>query len=180
MAVARTQVFGPAFRRNTRWSVDKNVPDVGDDTSSWEDVTKFYDFWYTFKSWREFPHPEEEELEAAESREHRRWMERCVLLLAGAVLLLWRHEGGCDVMVCCGGVVMAWCCRRWPALAQGHLCRAGSSTRCLQGCSQEPGEHVTCWTAAPEQPPRKRCAPGHSLTCAPTPPCLPQDQQQAA
>lgn len=31
---------------------------------------------YTFKSWREFPHPDEEDVEAAESREHRRWIER--------------------------------------------------------------------------------------------------------
>ncbi len=28
------------------------------------------------RSWREFPHPDEEDLEGAESREHRRWLER--------------------------------------------------------------------------------------------------------
>jgi hypothetical protein len=33
------------------------VPDVGDESSSWEEVSAFYDFWYGFKSWREFPHP---------------------------------------------------------------------------------------------------------------------------
>lgn len=43
------KVFGPAFRRNARWSVDTNVPDVGDDTTSYADVEKFYDFWFTFK-----------------------------------------------------------------------------------------------------------------------------------
>lgn len=26
-------------------------------------VDAFYDFWYTFKSWREFPHPDEEDIE---------------------------------------------------------------------------------------------------------------------
>ncbi|GLC41260.1 hypothetical protein PLESTB_001081800 [Pleodorina starrii] len=70
------KVFGPAFRRNARWSSVEPVPDVGDDSTPWEDVSKFYDFWYTFKSWREFPHPDEEDVEAAESREHRRWIER--------------------------------------------------------------------------------------------------------
>ncbi len=110
------------------------MPDVGDENTPWDDVSKFYDFWYacttkqtrlrvsqaplgqvmqripayqlhvsrhgaysvanatyavkrycagircvfrfTFKSWREFPHPDEEDVECAESREHRRWIER--------------------------------------------------------------------------------------------------------
>lgn len=43
------QVFGPAFRRNARWSTDTNVPDVGDEASTWEQVDKFYNFWFTFK-----------------------------------------------------------------------------------------------------------------------------------
>ncbi|KAF2308731.1 hypothetical protein GH714_014675 [Hevea brasiliensis] len=42
------RVFGPAFMRNGR----------------------------CFKSWREFPHADEFDLEQAESREHKRWMER--------------------------------------------------------------------------------------------------------
>ena len=28
------------------------------------------------RSWREFPHPDEEDIEGAEGREHRRWIER--------------------------------------------------------------------------------------------------------
>ena len=28
------------------------------------------------RSWREFPHPDEEDVEGAESREHRRWIDR--------------------------------------------------------------------------------------------------------
>lgn len=70
------KVFGPAFRRNARWSSAQPVPDVGDENTPWDDVSKFYDFWFTFKSWREFPHPDEEDVECAESREHRRWIER--------------------------------------------------------------------------------------------------------
>lgn len=45
-ARALLQVFGPAFRRNSRWSEKEGVPDVGDEATSWEDVCKFYDFWW--------------------------------------------------------------------------------------------------------------------------------------
>ena len=43
------QVFGPAFRRNARWSVDPKVPDLGEEGAPWEEVDKFYDFWFGFK-----------------------------------------------------------------------------------------------------------------------------------
>ena len=66
------QVFGPAFRRNSRWSVQTPVPEVGDEGTPYADVDKFYDFWFGFKSWREFPHPDEEDLEQAECREEKR------------------------------------------------------------------------------------------------------------
>lgn len=33
-------------------------------------------FRYGFKSWREFPHPDEEDVEGAKSCEHKRWIER--------------------------------------------------------------------------------------------------------
>ena len=69
-------MFAPAFRRNARWSVDPKVPDVGGPEAPWEEVSAFYDFWFGFKSWREFPHADEEDVEAAESRDHRRWIER--------------------------------------------------------------------------------------------------------
>ncbi len=65
-------MFGPAFRRNSRWSVAQPVPEVGDDGAAWADVDAFYDFWFAFRSWREFPHPDEEDVEQAESREERR------------------------------------------------------------------------------------------------------------
>ncbi|PKA48143.1 Chaperone protein dnaJ 72 [Apostasia shenzhenica] len=70
------KVFGPAFLRNARWSVNQPVPALGEDNTQMEDVDEFYNFWYSFKSWREFPHADEFDLEQAESRDHKRWMER--------------------------------------------------------------------------------------------------------
>ncbi|KAL5652565.1 hypothetical protein ACJX0J_038023, partial [Zea mays] len=70
------KVFGPAFMRNRRWSVMQPIPSLGDHTTPIEDVDKFYNFWYNFKSWREFSDDDEYDLEQAESPEHKRWMER--------------------------------------------------------------------------------------------------------
>ncbi|CAH8292870.1 unnamed protein product [Eruca vesicaria subsp. sativa] len=70
------KVFGPAFKRNARWSVNSRVPDLGDENTPVKEVDKYYNFWYSFKSWREFPEEEEHDLEEAESREEKRWMER--------------------------------------------------------------------------------------------------------
>lgn len=68
--------FGSCFAINSRWSVNNRVPQLGDDTTNVETVEKFYEFWYSFKSWRDFSFDVEFDTDLAECREEKRWMER--------------------------------------------------------------------------------------------------------
>jgi len=76
------EVFGPVFKRNARWSAKPRVPELGDPDTPIEKVKAFYEFWYNFESWRdplaiaEQDEVELHNLEEAECREERRWMER--------------------------------------------------------------------------------------------------------
>lgn len=60
-------VFGSAFRRQARWSSKTPIPDLGVEEETYESVQAFYDFWFSFKSWREFPHEDEEDPEVSYS-----------------------------------------------------------------------------------------------------------------
>ena len=84
-------VYGPVFVRNAklslsarsrshrscidekRWCVsgEAAVPQLGDASTSDEDITKFYDFWLNFRSWRVFLGEDEHDPETAECREER-------------------------------------------------------------------------------------------------------------
>lgn len=68
--------FGSCFDLNARWSVSDRVPKLGDDSTPINDVHAFYDFWYSFKSWRDFSFDTEYDPDQAECREEKRWMER--------------------------------------------------------------------------------------------------------
>ncbi|KAJ8906875.1 hypothetical protein NDN08_003359 [Rhodosorus marinus] len=64
-----------AFDTNARWS-ENRMPRLGDDETAYEEVDRFYDAWFRFKSWREFTLNQEYDPDQADCREERRWMER--------------------------------------------------------------------------------------------------------
>lgn len=68
--------FGSCFCINARWAVSNRVPELGDDDADIDMVYMFYDFWYSFKSWRDFSFDLEYDTDQAECREEKRWMER--------------------------------------------------------------------------------------------------------
>ncbi|XP_058125229.1 dnaJ homolog subfamily C member 2 isoform X2 [Anopheles ziemanni] len=65
------------FKRNARWNESrKEAPQLGDDNTPRERVDDFYDFWYSFQSWREYSYLDEEDKEKGQDREERRWIEK--------------------------------------------------------------------------------------------------------
>ena len=177
------QVFGPAFRRNARWSVDPSVPDVGAPDAPWAEVSAFYDGWFGFKSWREFPHPDEEDVESAESREHRRWIERCARPA--------RSRRSSWLKRVPGGVAMplrvrarTWCasvlcvCRRvrecTGRFARMHVFVCVCLCACICVCLCCRGDLEVTERFAPH------CSAPSRPCCPRPPPPAPQDQRQAA
>eukprot|EP00164_Ancoracysta_twista_P006516 GFYU01009082.1.p1 GENE.GFYU01009082.1~~GFYU01009082.1.p1 ORF type:complete len:626 (-),score=114.33 GFYU01009082.1:591-2468(-) len=70
------ELFNPVFDRNSRWSTRHPIPFIGKPDTPIDEVVKFYNFWFTFKSWRDFSHLNEFDLDDAQCREEKRWMER--------------------------------------------------------------------------------------------------------
>lgn len=70
------EIFGPIFRRNGYFSKKQPVLQVGNLEDSLKKTLQFYDFWESFDSWREFVHEDEYDVNQAEGRSERRWMEQ--------------------------------------------------------------------------------------------------------
>ncbi|EDV97673.1 dnaJ homolog subfamily C member 2 [Drosophila grimshawi] len=68
--------FNKYFNLNARWSEKTSVPPFGDVDAKREEVERFYNFWYDFKSWREFSYLDEEDKEKGQDRDERRWIEK--------------------------------------------------------------------------------------------------------
>lgn len=69
-------LYGPVFKRNAKFSERKPVPELGDDSTPIEEIVAFYEFWHQFESWRDFSKFDEHNVEDADHREERRWMEK--------------------------------------------------------------------------------------------------------
>lgn len=70
------ETYGPVFTRFSMWSEIKPPPLLGEDDADIAEVDTFYNFWFEFKSWRDFSANDEYDLEDASDRYERRWMEQ--------------------------------------------------------------------------------------------------------
>lgn len=70
------EIFIPVFKRNAIWSNKSPVPDLGNEKTPLTKVKQFYNFWENFDTRRDFSAYDEYNLEEAENRYERRWMEK--------------------------------------------------------------------------------------------------------
>lgn len=68
--------FRPVFERNAQWSKQTPVPGLGDENTVFKKVNTFYDFWFDFRTWRDFSQHDEYDLNEAADRYEKRYMDR--------------------------------------------------------------------------------------------------------
>ena len=64
--------FAPVFERNARWSETQPAPLLGGADAPFDDVAAFYNFWFDFRSWRDFADADEYDISDASFREEKR------------------------------------------------------------------------------------------------------------
>lgn len=69
------EVFSKAFNHNSLWSKKKPCPNFGDASTPINEVKAFYKFWDNFQSWREFSQYDEYDVNEAQDRYEKRYME---------------------------------------------------------------------------------------------------------
>eukprot|EP00672_Neobodo_designis_P021947 CAMPEP_0174835252 /NCGR_PEP_ID=MMETSP1114-20130205/5310_1 /TAXON_ID=312471 /ORGANISM="Neobodo designis, Strain CCAP 1951/1" /LENGTH=611 /DNA_ID=CAMNT_0016069197 /DNA_START=48 /DNA_END=1883 /DNA_ORIENTATION=+ len=69
--------FAPVFARNSKWSAEPNMPQIGDNDTPLDDVRRMYDQWLAFRTWRDFSNEVElQEIDEGMMREERRYYQR--------------------------------------------------------------------------------------------------------
>lgn len=68
--------WGAAFEAEGRFSKKTPVPKLGDEKSSKAEVDHFYNFFYSFDSWRTFEYLDEDVPDDSDNRDHKRHIER--------------------------------------------------------------------------------------------------------
>jgi DnaJ homolog subfamily C member 2 len=70
------KLWGAVFKAEARFSKIQPVPMFGNEKSTKEEVENFYNFWYSFDSWRTFEYLDEDVPDDNENRDQKRHMER--------------------------------------------------------------------------------------------------------
>jgi len=68
-------LFETVFNRNAQWAKKKPVPQLGNDKTPIKKVLKFYKFWDSFETWRDFSCHDEYDVEEAQDRYERKYMQ---------------------------------------------------------------------------------------------------------
>ncbi|KAK5125830.1 hypothetical protein LTR85_012106 [Meristemomyces frigidus] len=70
------KLMGPVFEAEGRFSKKQPVPQLGGADATKEEVEEFYNFWYSFDSWRTFEYLDEDVPDDNENRDQKRHVER--------------------------------------------------------------------------------------------------------